>query len=93
MALHMSIGHFRDIPAAPFLELTKKAANKLGKHFCPKTADQMDEGYMDDGFGGGKDEFIYKMIGEITEEDGQLFFSGNVAKIMGTLSMRPKFMA
>jgi hypothetical protein len=53
---------FGDIPTAPFLELMKKAANKLGRHFCPKTAEQMDEGYVDDGFGGGKDKFIDTVI-------------------------------
>jgi hypothetical protein len=65
--------HFGSIPAAPFLELTKKAANKLRRHFCPETADQMDEGYVDPGFGGGKDDFIDTMIGEISEDDGQLY--------------------
>jgi hypothetical protein len=75
------------------LELTENAANKLGRHFCPETADQVDEGYMDDGHGGGKDDVIDTMTGEISEDDGQLYLSGNVAKIMETLSMRPKFMA
>jgi hypothetical protein len=85
--------HFGDLPAAPFLELTKKKALELGRDICPKTANQMEEGYVDDGNGGGDDDFIDQMIGEITEVDGQLYFSGTVSRILDTLSLRPKFMA
>ena len=56
--------HFGDLPAAPFLELTKKKANELGRPICPTIADQMKKGYVDVWNGGGTDKMIDKMIGE-----------------------------
>ena len=74
-------------PAAAFLELTKKKANELGRPICSATADQMEKGYVDDGNGGGSEEMVDRMIGEVTQVDGQLYFLGTVSLILDTLSL------
>jgi hypothetical protein len=66
--------HFGDLPAAPFLELTKKKMTRW-------------KGYIDDGNGGGTDEMIDKIISEITEVYGQLYISRTVSQILETLSL------
>ena len=53
----------------------------------------MQKGYVDDGNGGGYEEVVDRMIGKVTEVDGQLYISGTVSQILDTLSLRPKFMA
>ena len=84
--------HFGDLPAAPLLELTKKAAVEEGRHIDPEVAEQMEKGYVDDGLGGGKREIIERMVGDVEEIDGQLHYSGVVSQILGKVSMRPKYM-
>ena len=44
----------------------------------------MQKGYVDDGNGGGSEEMINRMIGEVTEVDGQLYFAGTLSKILDT---------
>ena len=65
--------HFGDLPAAPLLELIKKAAVKKGRNIDPEVADQMEKGYVDDGLGGGTRKIINRMVGNIEEVNGQLY--------------------
>merc|ERR1711867_258098 len=55
--------HFGDRPAATGLEVAKKKVAELGKQVDEQTADIITRGYVDDGFGGGPEYVVQKLIG------------------------------
>ena len=75
--------HFGDRPAACGLEEAKSMAAHAGKDVCPETAAIVKLGYVDNNAGGGKAEFVDKMIGQETmHPDGSITYDGTVQRIL-----------
>ena len=57
-------------------------AREAVKEICPETATVMVKGsYLDDFIAGGSEEFVDKLIGEVTEKDNKYSYTGTVAQI------------
>ena len=85
--------HFGDRPAAMCLEIVKDLAREAGKEICPETAAVMEKGsYVDDSIAGGSEEFIDKMVGDVTVKDGKYSYTGTVAQIYQQVGMSLKVM-
>ena len=48
--------------------------------------------YIDDGFGGGSEEDVDRLMGEVEDEDGNISFRGTVSQIMNQGNFRIKVM-
>ena len=75
--------HFGDRPAACGLEEAKNMTADAGRHVCPETAETVKRGYVDDNAGGGRADFVDKMIGKETfHADGSITYDGTVQQIL-----------
>ena len=82
---------FDDKAAALLLEVAKKRAAQEGGHIDPMAAKHiMDKLYVDDGFAGGFEEDIKRMVGDLKEDKG---YDGTVTRILKTYGLKVKFMA
>ena len=85
--------HFGDRPAAVCMEKSRLIAIEAGKDIDPELVERMNKGgYVNDNVNGGTEAEIDKMVGEITEKDGEFFYSGTVARVFDLIGMRPKVM-
>ena len=85
--------HFEDRPAGMCLEIVKVLAREAGKEICPETATVMVKGsYVDDSIAGGSEEFVDKLIGEVTEKDNKYSYTDTVAQIYQQVGMSLKVM-
>ena len=81
-----------DIGASVFLELGKGKIADVGQEIDPQAAEQLEKcGYVDDVAGGGSEEDVKRMRGDlVVEQDGKLTFTGTVSQILDLASFRPK---
>ena len=85
--------HFGDRPAGMCLEIVKDLAREAGKDICPETAVVMEKGsYVDDSIAGGSEEFIDKLVGEVTEKNDKYSYTGTVSQIYQQVGMSLKVM-
>ena len=72
--------HFGDVPAACFLEISKKKTAELGKDIDEVAARKLiEDTYVDDGFTGGNAETVKRIVGE-KGEDGK--YDGTLSQIL-----------
>ena len=72
--------HFGDVPAACFLEISKKKTAELGKDIDEVAAKKIiEDTYVDDGFTGGNAETVKRIVGE-KGEDGK--YDGTLSQIL-----------
>ena len=82
---------FGDKAAALLLEVGKRRAAQEGEHIDPMAAEQIrDKLYVDDGFAGGSEEDVRRMVGDLKEDGG---YDGTVSRILETCGLKVKFMA
>ena len=72
----------RDRPAAIGLEVVKKLVAEGGRDIDGDAVDMIKRDYVDDGFGGGNDDDVRRLMGEVEKDDGTLEYRGTVAQIM-----------
>ena len=72
--------HFGDRPAACQLEVSKRKKAKLGVSIDPvASAKLIEDSYVDDGFSGGNDDDIKRMVGKQDEENN---YDGTLSQIL-----------
>ena len=73
------------------MQLAKDYARKEGAHICPDTAEALKKGsYVDDSVAGGSKQFVDKLVGNVTEENGQFKYDGTVVQFYDLISMAIK---
>ena len=90
--------HFGDRCAAVGLDVAKKLVAEAGRHIDSKAVDMVLRDYVDDGFGGGTEQDVERIMGEVvvksqdpTEED-EIQFHGTVPQIMKAGGFTIKYM-
>ena len=84
--------HFGDRPAAIGLEVAKNLVAESGRDIDSAAVDMIKRDYIDDGFGGGSEEDVDRLMGEVEDEDGKISFRGTVSQIMSQGNFRIKVM-
>ena len=74
------------------LEVAKQKVAKVGAVIDERVALMVEKGYVDDGCGGGDKEFVDYLIGEQTNVDGSLEYSGKVSQILALGGFKVKVM-
>ena len=78
--------HFGDRCAAIGLDVAKKMVAEAGRHIDSKAVDMVKRDYVDDGFGGGTEDDVRRIMGEVTvknpEGEDEIQFRGTVPAIM-----------
>ena len=83
--------HFGDKCAAIGLDVAKKKVARAGKDIDEATV-SMIEDYVDNGFGGGSNEDVVRLMGEKIDPRGEITFQGTVPTIMAKGSFNIKYM-
>ena len=66
------------------MEKSRLIAIEVGKDIDPEMVERINKGgYVDDNVNGVTKAEIDKMVGEITEKDGEFFYSGTVPGVFG----------
>ena len=82
---------FGDKAAALLLEVAKKWVAQEGGNIDPMAAEHIrDKLYVDDGFAGGLEVDVKRMVGDLKENGG---YDGTVTRILETCGLKVKFMA
>ena len=66
--------HFGDRPAAIGLEVAKNLVAESGRDIDSAAVDMIKRDYVDDGFCGGSEEDVVRLMGEVEDEDGNISF-------------------
>ena len=66
--------HFGDRPAAIGLEVAKNLVAESGRDIDSAAVDMIKRDYVDDGFGGGSEEDVDRLMGEVEDEDWNISF-------------------
>ena len=74
--------HFGDKPAAIGLDVAKHLVAAAGREIDPAAAGMIERDYVDDGFGGGDEDDVLRLMGEIEDENGDRKYRGTVPTIM-----------
>ena len=62
--------HFGDRPAAIGLDVAKRLVAEHCRHIDSEAVDMIRRDYVDDGFGGGTNEDVQRLMGEVVLEYG-----------------------
>ena len=84
--------HFGDRPAAIGLEVAKNLVAVSGRDIDSAAVDMIKRDYVVDVFGGGSEEDVDRLMGEVEVEDGNISFRGTVSQIMSQGNFRIKVM-
>ena len=84
--------HFGDKCAAIGLDVAKKKVTIAGNDIDEATVLMIEHDYVDDGFGGGSNDDIVRLMGEKIDPSGEITFQGTVPTIMAKGSFNIKYM-
>ena len=84
---------FGDRPAATGMEVAKRKVVEMGADIDEEAVKMMQLGtYVDDETAGGSPEDLERMVGDVTEVDGEYHYSGTIAQIYKKGGFRVKVM-
>ena len=83
--------HFGDRPAAVLMEEARRLAMVQGEAIDPELTKRMEQGgYVDDNICGGTSTEMDRMIGSVSEEEGEYRYTGTISQVFAEVGMMPK---
>ena len=84
--------HFGDKCAAIGLDVAKKKVARAGRDIDEAAVKMSEKDYVDDGFGGGTEEDVVRLMGEKKNPRGEIAFEETVPTIMAKGGFYIKYM-